>query len=218
MINKDKINKFKARTQDTVELDLGDYGSVSVRTFIDEPTQEAFATSVANNIFDSMTGHYNPIRKEALMTLMFVNAFIVSGDDLLMAADGDEADLYATHDMVANNLNLINKSIEAAPAIKQIMERISNAVDMQVKYMADNFNAAASGNVYSTSAETLENIDDFVRRASEFVVEFKGQMIKNSSKLGKLITKKNIGTAVDHIATAFENVANQYKEDVDAKK
>lgn len=208
-INKKNIQKFR-KNDETISVDLNDYGSVELRTYISEGAQEAYAMSVAQNIFDDEG--YHPIRKDALMAVMFCTAFIINEEDDLISHDGEDVDLYSTYDVVVNKLGLIELATRADSGIAKIMSRIELAVDKQVSYQIDRMNYMLASGVASENQQAVENLNEFILRANEFVSVLKGAVSENSSKLSKVLTKKNIETLFKTVGEKAESFAGKYME------
>lgn len=207
-INKDKLIELTSYQNGTMKINLEHgIGEIEIRKYIDEPTQELFADFVSKHVFGFEGGkaEYHPIRKDALMLLMFLKTFVVNGEELIVSADDNEADLYATYNIIENQLGLMSTARDNCHTVDAILTRIESAVDLMIFYEKDHMNAATSGGLTGVSMETIENINEFINKASEVSVVLKEVMEQNGAKLSKLLTKKNVDKLISAFTTSATN-------------
>jgi len=198
-------------TTTTIEFLLGEYGSLNLRTYIDGATQEALVDFVSRNVFDGV--NYYPSRKAPLMSMAFVQGFVVDDVDMLLQADGESADPYIVHAIVAQRLNVFEriKSLaqdEKTSKINNTINELSDAVDAKVSYLISRSAADIAGGAANVSLQTIEELNTMMTTAGEFLAVLKEAVSKNEKKLSGLLTKKNITALFDSLKV-LENAVNE---------
>lgn len=190
------INKNAAILDEvkTVHIDLGEYGDVDLRTSLDGAVYEALVNYVSGQVFDGVD--YYPSRKEPMMTLAFIQAFVVDEKDQAaltpLEGDNQEADLYAAHQLVVDKLNLLNKAVSESKEIRSLMMRLDSEVDRKVDYLISRSNAEFSSGAATSVAQTLDEINAILPPVKEFVLMSKDVLKKNKGKLSAMFSKKNM--------------------------
>lgn len=154
------IKNVKERNNDTITLNLGDDNSIEIRPYLDGLTKEALVEEVVNHIVDERG--YHPSRKDAFMTLAFINGFVSENDAKdLMVLDGNDVDVYATAELV-DRLNIREKLITSmgrkSDDVVDMLSKMSDEVDAKVDYVIQRQNAILASGVakFDQFAEQLQ--------------------------------------------------------------
>ncbi|MPM01429.1 hypothetical protein SDC9_47669 [bioreactor metagenome] len=196
MLNLKKVNEIYNTQEETMEVDLGTYGSLKLRTYLDPSAQESFIDFVCNNVFDGI--NYYPARKEPLIATAFAQMFVVEEVDrnALLRVEEDGLVIYEVY-------RLVDK-IGLKQEMHSITLGLEDKIDAKIQYLIDRSNADLAGGAANIVIQTVEDVNTAMVSASELLAVLKNTVSQNGKKISTVLTKKNIVAFLDTLSTKLE--------------